>query len=54
MPAVVPLLLLGDGITGKFRKETAQTETDRQADRQLLLLTPPIMLFCPNATDLFL
>ena len=31
----------------KFRKETEQTQTDRQKERQLLLLAPPIRLVAP-------
>ena len=44
MPSVVPLLLLEEGIIGKFRRETGQTETDRQ----LLLLATPIRLNAPK------
>jgi len=32
----------------KFRKETEQTQTDRQKERQLLLLAPPIRLVAPS------
>src|SRR6218665_3770125 len=42
-PSVVPLLLLGEGIIGKLRKETGQSETDRP----LLLLATPIRLRAP-------
>ena len=31
----------------KFRKETGETQTDRQTERQLLLLARPIRLVAP-------
>jgi len=41
----VPLLVLGEGIIGKFGEETGQTERDRLTDRQFLLLAsmPPFL-----------
>ena len=44
VPSVVPLLLLGEKIIGKLKKRNRQTDTDRQTERQLLQLAPPIRL----------
>src|SRR6218665_4040145 len=47
MPWVVSLLVLGEGITGKVREETGQTDRDRQNDSCCMLapITPLICFF---------
>jgi len=45
MLSVDQLLLLGEGIIGKFKKETAPTHTDRQTDS--CCWRPPIRLHVP-------